>query len=91
MQFSIFSENFLYLYKKFTHPIIQPLSQIKIFWPNMTDFLLTFFSPILKDAGIPMTLPNQLTPKQINIFQMTAWLQKYAEWKQRQTQNLRKQ
>ena len=78
MQFSILSENFLYLYKTFTHPIIQSLSQIKIFWPTVSDFLLAFYSPILKDAGIAMALPNQLTPKQINIFQMTAWLQKYA-------------
>ena len=76
MQFSIFSENSLYLLQKINPKILQPLSEFKVFWPTAADFLLKYFFPICEDSVHDMTLPNQLTPKQMKVFQtMTAYLQ----------------
>ena len=56
---------------------MQPLFEIKIFWPATTDFLLKCSPPISEDE---MQMSWQLAPKQItNVQNTTAWPQNSAK------------
>ena len=51
LQFSIISKNSLYYLQKINRPDNTTLSEIKFFWPNITDVLLIFFSPSFGRCG----------------------------------------